>query len=149
MNRTMTWLTCGCALALMAGCAKGPSAAYQEMAAKADKKDWSGVYDSFSAKAQGQMDMSIKMLVEMGAAFAEDEEADEMKKMKKLEGKELFAAVMSSGDESETPFPLGEVTKEDVAGDKATLTIKTKDGKEIALDMVKENKQWKLVPDMD
>lgn len=149
MKSMKSLAVCGCVLALMAGCAKGPAAAYKELTTKVEKQDWAGVYDSFSAKSQGQMDMAMEMVAGMSATFAEGEDAKAAQKLTELKGKELFVAVMSMGDDSVTPLALGEVTKEDIQNDMATLTVKTKKGKEESVKMVKENKQWKLVPDMD
>lgn len=149
MKKIALLVVCGCVLALMAGCAKGPSEAYKDLTTKAEKQDWAGVYDSISAKSQGQVDGAIKMIAGMGSMFAEGDDAKALEKIGELEGRELFAAVMSRGDSSEPPFPLGTVTKEEVSGDKAALTVKTKKGNEESVAMVRENKQWKLVFSMN
>lgn len=146
---TMVLMVCVCILILMSGCAKGPSESYKELVTKAEKKDWAGVYDSFSAKSQGAIDTWMEFAARLYAGFAEAEDAKKAEQIAKLKGKDLFVAMGAlKGTSESAPFPLGEVTKESVSGDKATLTIKDKNGKEESVKMEKENKQWRLVVDL-
>jgi TPR repeat protein len=149
----MNWIklyVCVCVAGMLAGCAKGPSEAYKEITTKADKKDWSGVYDDFTSKSQGKLDVTLEMVASMGAAFSEEKDSTKAESLAQLKGKELFAAVMGASGAEAGPVALGgEVIKEDVAGDKATLTVKNQKGKETIVTMLRENKQWKLVADME
>lgn len=145
MKLQFTTLCCMAAL-LVSGCAKKPSAAFQEIAAKAEKKDWAGLYDAMSSKSQGQMDMAMAMMVGLGSALAEGDNAKKAKELSALKGRELFARIMQEeAKPGQLPVALGEVVKQQVSGEKATLTVKGKGAKESQVEMVRENGEWKLV----
>jgi len=121
---------------------QSPENAYKSIVDEANKGNYEKVYESFTAKSQGQLDMSLKMVVGMVAAFADEGDAD-AERLKNLSGKELFVAMCSDEDKGESPVALGEMISTKINGDFATLRVR-EDGEEKEVQMVKENGQWKL-----
>ena len=139
---------------ILSACSKGPSAAYKEFALKANNKDWTGVYDALSVKSQDQINAQAAILNQLSAiGDAFDDETEKKAKKPKgptIKGKDLFVKLMTEDENAQhSPF-FGEVVKEKISGDDATVTIKNSSGKEQSIAMVKESQKWKVVfPNME
>ena len=135
------------ALLLLTGCGQSPEKAYQDIANDAGKGNWEKVYDSFSLKSQGQLDMSLKMMAGMAAAFSEEGDAD-AERIQNMSGKEVFVLMMEGEESDGGPVLIGEVISTEIDGDRATLRIQ-QDENEEEMQLVKENGKWKLLLEMD
>jgi len=131
---------CGCG-------SQSPEKAYKNIATDAAAGNWDNVYDAFSAKSQGQLDMSLKMMVGLAAAFSEEDE-NVAEHIENLSGKELFVAMLSGEESDANFFSLGDIIDSKVDGERATLRVRDGDDEE-EVQMVKENGVWKLHFEID
>ena len=131
---------CGCG-------SKSPEKAYKNIATDVAAGNWDKVYDAFSAKSQGQLDMSLKMMAGLAAAFSEeDDKAAE--RIENMSGKELFVAMVSEKESDASPVSVGDIVDSRIDGEQATLRVRNGDD-ESEVQMVKENGAWKLHFEME
>jgi Domain of unknown function (DUF4878) len=132
----------------LAGCGESPEAAYRAVGAAAARGDWGAVYDRLDKKSQGRMDMGMKMLAGMGAAFSKDKANVEA--VKDANGRDLFIKFADEKPVVGQNYRSAKFLSTKVEGDRATLTVeRIRDGKPArdTVHMIKEDGRWKITSD--
>ena len=140
MKKCIVLFTSLLVVCILCGCGSNtPTEAYNKVAKHVENREWDKFYDCFSQKSQGQLDITLKMLMGLESGFSQDAKKD----IEGKTGKEFFVALMSTKEASDGLVALGKVRKEKIEGDTVVLTVKSEDGEE-DVNMVRENGEWKL-----
>lgn len=138
-------------------CSKGgasPEQAIDDLVKAAKAKDWGKVYDCFSKESTAKLETMLKGFIQLASQMAKmnpeaakDPKMAQVLELEKLSGKEFFIKFFNTDADTSNKM-LGEfdnykVTKKEINGDKAKLTIKTAN-KEEETDFIKEDGRWKI-----
>jgi hypothetical protein len=119
---------------------EGPVEAYERILKLSEAGHHEKAYDLIDKRSQGKLDVALKLALGFAPVDAKERE-----RIGKLNGRELYAAVMRI--DPKRRIGRSEVKSVTVNGDRATLeTISTIDGKPHpeTIHMVREDGVWKL-----
>lgn len=100
-------------------------------------ENMSAMFDMFIEMAAEDPDAAAEMEKELGISIDE---------LKEMEPRERLAAILENTGEEDMFGEMGEfeIVSEEIDGDEAVVTIKTGDGEEEEITLIKENGAWKL-----
>ena len=122
-----------------------PSETFKAAVKAAEAKEWDKFYDFFSKDSIVQLDKSFEEMKKIPKEMLTMIPKGMQEAMKADTTKEYFTKLMAAVPEKDlTDFPTTEILEKEVKGDRTTLTVKLKNGKEETVDMVKEGDAWKV-----
>ncbi|KQC13039.1 MAG: hypothetical protein APR63_01380 [Desulfuromonas sp. SDB] len=134
------------------GGASSPSAAVEGFAQAIKDGDVKKAVDYMSDGTVENMSAMFDMFIEMAAedpdaaAEMEKELGISIDELKGMEPRERLATILENTGEEDMFGEMGEfeIVSEEIDGDEAVVTIKTGDGEEEEITLIKENGAWKI-----
>lgn len=133
---------------------ENPEATIDKMIKAAQSKDWDIVYDCFSKESTAKLETMMKSFIQLTTQMAKmnpeaskELKMDQLLELEKSTGKDFFIKAYSMNDDMTkqmiAEFENYTVTKKEITGNKANLTIKTAQ-KEDEVEFIKEGGMWKM-----
>jgi hypothetical protein len=133
---------------LLAGCSKGPTATVYAFFSAIEKEDYKKAYsyvDASSVEIVQQERRAAMAPMKEYIGMLPPEKAEQITKICGLldaSAEECFIGLMKMSVKQEEDLAIPEVVAEKIDGDKATITLKDKDGDEKPMDLVKKDGKW-------
>lgn len=145
-------------LFVFASCKKGssdsPESVVKGMVEMAKAKNWGGIHDSLTKESTKKIEEMLKGIIAMVSSMAKtnpdalkDPKTAKLIELANLTGKEFFVKLIEIEPDKASSQFVGmdiQILKTDIQGDKATVTVKSKEKAEEQIQLIKEDGKWKI-----